>query len=180
MRDRNFLQSILSISSGLNGILQRIFEVDPQRRIRLDELRQLIRKCPQFGQEAESASLPPTPPYSPVEKPVDSPLAFYGHGLEPIPNIDPLPVQQYPVYAAPSHFATQPSFAPADLPTPPASTTGSPRHGPYTYQAKPAMPAFQGPFAGSATFIPSFPWPRCSNFVPNLASQMCWRNVMVS
>ncbi|KAK5169606.1 Serine/threonine protein kinase [Saxophila tyrrhenica] len=177
VRDRNFLQSILSISSGLNAILQRIFEINPQHRVGLDELRHLILECPQLSQEAEAASLPPTPPYSPVEKPVEAPLPYYGNGLEPVPNMDPLPVQQYPVYARP-HFAAQALYTPD--PTPPASTAGSPRHSPYTYQAKPAMPAYHGPFAGSANFIPSFPWQRCTSFVPHLANQVCWRGVMVS
>ena len=181
MKDRDFLQSILPISDELNSILQRIFEVDPKHRIGLHELRQLILGCPQLGQDSSDASLPPTPPYSPVEKPVDSSFAFFGNGLEPVPNLDPLPVQQYPPFSG-THFNThQPSFAPINLPTPPGSTNGSPRQTLYTNQAKPATPAVCGVFATRTGYIPSFsPWQRCSNFVPNLANQVCWRNVLVS
>ncbi|KAK3705472.1 Serine/threonine protein kinase [Vermiconidia calcicola] len=180
MRDRNFLQSILPISDGLNRILQRIFEVDPRHRIGLQELRQAVLACPVLGQGSMDDSLPPSPLYSPLEKPVDSPLAFTRNGLEPVPKLDSLPVQQYPQFAG-THFHTQQSYAPMDLPTPPDSTHNSPRQSPYTYQAKPAAPAFGGSIAGSAGYIPSFSsWPRCSNFVPNLANQVCWRNVLVS
>ena len=181
MRDRDFLQTILPISDGLNAILQRIFEVDPNLRVSLRELRQLILACPRLGQEAADSSLPPTPPYSPVEKPVDSSLVFFGNGLEPVPNLDPLPVQQYPPFSGTHFNSPQPSFAPINLPTPPRSTNGSPRQSLYTYQAKPVTPAVCGPFASGAGYIPSFTsWSRCSNFVPNLANQVCWRNVLVS
>jgi serine/threonine protein kinase len=180
LRDRNFLQSILPISDSLNRILQRIFEVNPKQRIGLNDLRHLIRSCPQLSQDPMDASLPPTPPYSPVEKPVESPLIFFADGLEPVPNMDPLPIQQYPLYPGVQFNTPQQPFTPAQLPTPPGSTHGSPRHSPHTYHAKPAMTALHGPAPGSASFIPSFPWSRCSNFVPNFANQVCWRNVMVS
>jgi serine/threonine protein kinase len=181
MRNRNFLQTILPISDGLNAILQRIFEVDPKQRVSLCELRKLILDCPQLGQESADASPPPTPPYSPVEKPIDSYMVFFGNGPEPVPNFDPLPVQQFPPFSA-AHFNNpRPSYAPANLPTPPGSTHGSPRQILYTYQPKPAAPAFCGSFASGASYIPSFSsWSRCSNFVPNFANQACWKNVLVS
>jgi serine/threonine protein kinase len=181
VRNRDFLQTILPISDGLNAVLQRIFQTDPKRRIGLGELRQLILECPQLGQDSTDASLPPSPPYSPVEKPVDSPLAFYGNGPESVPNFDPLPVQQFPQYPTAPFDGPRPSFAAGNLPTPPGSTLGSPRQPLYTYQPKPAPPVFCGTFASGASYIPSFSsWSRCSNFVPNFANQACWRNVLVS
>ena len=181
MRNPDFLQTILPISDGLNAILQRIFEVDPKRRISLHELRQLILTCPRLGQDSTDGSLPPSPPYSPVEKPADSSMVFFGTGLEPVPNLDPLPVQQFPPFSTAHFNNTRPSYAPVNLPTPPSSSNSSPRQTIYTYQPKPATPAFGGPFASGANYIPSFSsWSRCSNFVPNFANQTCWRNVMVS
>jgi serine/threonine protein kinase len=48
MEDRHFLKSILPLSDELNDILGMIFELDPTRRIKLDELRQRILNCHQF------------------------------------------------------------------------------------------------------------------------------------
>lgn len=48
MEDRSFLKSILPLSDELNEILGMIFELDPTRRISLDELRQRIIDCPVF------------------------------------------------------------------------------------------------------------------------------------
>lgn len=48
MEDRSFLQSILPLSDELNEILGMIFELDPSRRIGLDELRQRIIDCQAF------------------------------------------------------------------------------------------------------------------------------------
>ena len=48
MEDRHFLKSILPLSDELNDILGMIFELDPARRIKLDELRQRILNCHQF------------------------------------------------------------------------------------------------------------------------------------
>lgn len=181
MRNRDFLQTILPISDGLNAILQRIFETAPKRRISLCELRQMILDCPHLGQDSADASLPPTPPYSPVEKPMDSSVAFYGTGPEPVPNFDPLPVPQFPPFTAAHFNNSRPPFSPGHLSSPPGSTHGSPRQTLYTYQPKPAPPVFCGTFASGASYIPSFStWSRCSNFVPSFANQACWKNVLVS
>lgn len=48
MEDRHFLKSILPLSDELNDILGMIFELDPTRRIKLDELMQRILNCHQF------------------------------------------------------------------------------------------------------------------------------------
>lgn len=53
MEDRQFLTSILPLSEELNAILGMIFELDPTRRIKLDELRQRIINCSQFTKTAQ-------------------------------------------------------------------------------------------------------------------------------
>jgi serine/threonine protein kinase len=53
MNDRQFLKTILPLSDELNEILGMIFEIDPARRITLDELRQRIIHCPVFTQQPE-------------------------------------------------------------------------------------------------------------------------------
>jgi serine/threonine protein kinase len=57
MEDRNFLKTILPLSDELNEILGMIFELDPARRIKLDELRRRIIQCRHFTN-------PPPPVYS--------------------------------------------------------------------------------------------------------------------
>jgi len=56
MEDRHFLKSILPLSDELNDILGMIFELDPTRRIKLDELRQRILNCHQFTKPQVSAT----------------------------------------------------------------------------------------------------------------------------
>jgi len=67
MKDRSFLQSILPITDDFNEILQRIFDVNPYRRIGLEELRNMIFHCPRFTtQEASNpTSAPATPRTAP-------------------------------------------------------------------------------------------------------------------
>ncbi|KAI7852671.1 kinase-like domain-containing protein [Circinella umbellata] len=48
LADRNYLYKILPISKELNIILKKIFCIDPQRRIGLDELEASIRNCRYF------------------------------------------------------------------------------------------------------------------------------------
>lgn len=166
LRDANFLQTILPISSGLNWILQRIFDIDPKRRITLDALRECILRCPQLGSQPEATGLQ-TPPYSPADKPV-SPYV-----LQPVPVMEPLPGQQFASPPPlPFHPAQQAAYLP---PSPPPSTHGSPRHSQHTYPVDQAPVAACGPFAPAATaatsqigFIPSLQaWSRCANFVPS-------------
>jgi serine/threonine protein kinase len=56
MEDRHFLKSILPLSDELNDILGMIFELDPARRIKLDELRQRILNCHQFTKSPVTAT----------------------------------------------------------------------------------------------------------------------------
>ncbi|MCJ1440719.1 MAG: hypothetical protein MMC23_001205 [Stictis urceolatum] len=65
LKDRRFLSTILPISGSLEAILARVFEINPAKRITLDELRDLIIRCPSFTAPAQVQRLPPTPP--PVE-----------------------------------------------------------------------------------------------------------------
>lgn len=59
-----FLSSILPLSPELDFILSRIFEHEPQRRIRIPELRNLVLTCKNFTNRSTGA-LPPTPPSEP-------------------------------------------------------------------------------------------------------------------
>ncbi|KAI9775403.1 MAG: hypothetical protein M1835_005846, partial [Candelina submexicana] len=59
LKDSKFLKSILPLSSELDSILRRIFECDPQKRITIPELRDLIIRCRTFTNRP--TALPPTP-----------------------------------------------------------------------------------------------------------------------
>jgi len=61
LKDPNFLSSILPLSPELNMILRRVFECDPQKRITLSKLRELILACPRFTLSSYT-ELPPSPP----------------------------------------------------------------------------------------------------------------------
>lgn len=155
MKDRNFLQSILPISDEFNGILQRIFEVNPYRRIGLEELRELIVRCPRFTTQESSnpTSAPATPPYSPVEKPLDS--VVVNGAYETVPHLD--------LSAQPYH-STTPDFLPHQaMFTPPASGPCTPQPTLYTPQPKSFVPPmYSGPFFGN---LPSFG--RCGQMFAN-------------
>lgn len=70
MEDRHFLKSILPLSDELNDILGMIFELDPTRRIKLDELRQRILNCHHFTKPQVAA---PTYAHSPTYEELLSP-----------------------------------------------------------------------------------------------------------
>ncbi|KAI8977056.1 kinase-like domain-containing protein [Mycotypha africana] len=53
LANNNFLLNILPISRELNRILKRIFCINPEHRIQLDELRERIRQCRYFTRTAE-------------------------------------------------------------------------------------------------------------------------------
>ncbi|CAK1359818.1 unnamed protein product [Cercospora beticola] len=158
MKDRNFLQSILPITDEFNAILQRIFEVNPYRRIGLDELRELMVRCPRLTtQESSNAiSAPATPPYSPVEKAVDT--TFVNGAYEPVPHLD---------------LSAQPCMAPnqeylhhqSALYTPPSSGPCTPQPTIYTPQPKSTVHSmYTGPFFGN---LPTFGG-RCGQMFANL------------
>ncbi|KAH0542686.1 hypothetical protein FGG08_002919 [Glutinoglossum americanum] len=63
LKDSKFLKSILPLSSELDSILRRIFECDPQKRITIPELRNLILRCHRFTTHPHGL---PTPEDSPV------------------------------------------------------------------------------------------------------------------
>ncbi|KAF1813039.1 serine/threonine protein kinase, partial [Eremomyces bilateralis CBS 781.70] len=71
-RDRSFLPTILPLSQELNGILTRIFELDPSKRIDLQELRRLIVGCDRLTTTPQVQ--PITVPQQPITPPL-SPLA---------------------------------------------------------------------------------------------------------
>lgn len=73
-RDRQFLKTILPLTSELNEVLNRIFELDPAKRITIPELRDLILRCERlttFPAPQVPVDQPRTPPYSPVAYPQD-------------------------------------------------------------------------------------------------------------
>ena len=177
MRDRNFLRTILPISNDLNFILQRIFEVDPRRRITLPELRDLIVCCPSLTQGSSSAGVL-TPPYSPEVKSVESPATSVD--AMDVPPMDPLPAMQYPPTSGIACSPGEPSAC-HNLPTPPNSTPCSPQLTPYTFAAKPNQACH--PFLAQPAYIPHIPaWSRCGPFVPtfNMPRSACfWNSVPV-
>jgi serine/threonine protein kinase len=61
LKDPTFLRTILPLSPELHSILRLIFEVDPQKRITIQRLRELIVACPRLTTNPYAA-LPPTPP----------------------------------------------------------------------------------------------------------------------
>jgi len=157
-KNKNFLKTILPISDDLNRVLQRIFEIEPERRITLDELYTAILQCRSFTKQATVS-----PPESPVERPVQTPAVYDGA----VPRLD-LPAQQYPHQS--SQFG---KYYPAQqaLYTPPGSGQCSPQQSSYPYPAK-ATPAYQYP--GTAFAQDQFR--RCAQalFQSNLVPQHAW------
>ncbi|KAL2436531.1 Negative regulator of sexual conjugation and meiosis [Exophiala dermatitidis] len=92
LKDPKFLSSILPISPELNLILRRIFECDPNKRITLQELREMIINCPRLTMNPYN-SLPPTPPQTPYDY-VD-PMDCAGMALPPSPPASPAPQQPF-------------------------------------------------------------------------------------
>ena len=88
LKDSDFLSTILPISPELNGILRRVFECDPRRRISLQELRELIVACPRLTTTCYN-TLPPSPPPSPYEY-VDA-MDCANMALPPSPRQSPSP-----------------------------------------------------------------------------------------
>ena len=66
LKDSKFLRTILPLSSELDSILRHVFECDPQKRISIQKLRELIVACPRLTNTPYS-NLPPTPPPQPYE-----------------------------------------------------------------------------------------------------------------
>lgn len=66
-RDRNFLRTILPLTSDLNAVLSRIFEPDPSKRVTLAELRELILACDNFTKFNAAPTTAQSPPRSPVD-----------------------------------------------------------------------------------------------------------------
>lgn len=89
LKDPNFLTSILPVAPELNLILRRIFECDPQRRISLADLRELILACPRFTISAHT-ELPPSPQASTYEF-IDA-TECANMALPPSPPASPSPV----------------------------------------------------------------------------------------
>lgn len=175
-QDRNFLKTILPISDELNYILQRIFEIDPVRRISLAELRDLIVRSSRLSLSCTAPSLPPTPQYSPLERPTDRTTAALD-----VPEMDPLPGQQFPPTCFPQYPSPQPTVMVHGLPTPTGSHAGSPQLFPYTFAVKPSVPAVCPSYACQPVFTHPVPaWPRYGQLLSNFhipRSACFWTNM---
>jgi serine/threonine protein kinase len=66
LKDSKFLRTILPLSPELDSILRHVFECDPQKRISIHKLREMIVACPRLTNTPYS-TLPPTPPPQPYE-----------------------------------------------------------------------------------------------------------------
>lgn len=82
-KDPQFLRSILPVSSELDAILGRVFECDPQKRVTLPELRNLILACPRLTTTYQAVT---EPVYTPVET-LDQSI----YALPPSPPQTPAP-----------------------------------------------------------------------------------------
>ena len=91
LRNSRFLSSILPLSPELDVILRRIFDCDPTKRISVEELRELVLRCPQFT--TQSSILPPSPPCEPEY----TPQVAFGKGPTYVE-----PFQRLPYTPAPS------------------------------------------------------------------------------
>jgi len=148
-RDRNFLKTILPISNELSLILQRIFEVDPQRRISLNELYSAIFHCRSFART--------TLPESPVELPVQVPNIGNGVVCGNVPAFN-LPAAQYPQQQYAKYAAPQ-----TGLHTPPSSGPCTPQPSLHYYPPKVA-PSYHYQFRRYANILQN-------NFAPSHAVQ---------
>lgn len=102
LKDANFLSSILPISAEFNMILRRIFECNPQKRISLEELRDLIITCPRLTMSAYS-EYPPSPVEQAYEY-VDN-MECATLALPPSPPITPPPPAGPSYHAQPSEWS---------------------------------------------------------------------------
>merc|ERR1712113_1285444 len=147
LKDCTFLQSILPISYELNYILQRIFTMDPARRISMAELR-------------------PTPPYSPVEENLDDVSMHVGSAVPDVPQMDPLPGQQFPAQYQTCFNPVQPAAVANGLTTPPDSNPPSPYQYPNTFPSQPVPGGTLLPFSNQAGFFPPAPmWTKCDQLI---------------
>lgn len=86
MKDPSFLRSILPISYELDAILRRIFDTNPDTRIKIPELRDAILTCPRFTKPAAPPVYAPAPLPSPPLQPYDQCAAGYQPGLVNLPQ----------------------------------------------------------------------------------------------
>ncbi|KAJ5657283.1 uncharacterized protein N7484_000932 [Penicillium longicatenatum] len=71
LKDPFFLRTILPISNEVVTILSRIFECDPEKRITVQELRQLILECPHFTTSSVDPWVVGSEHYSRPQSPVE-------------------------------------------------------------------------------------------------------------
>lgn len=174
-QDCNYLQTILPISGELNYILQRIFEIDPRRRISLAELRDLIVRASRLSESPPVPSQPLKPEPSTVGRMTNQTISELD-----ITSMGQLPAQPYAL-GHPHYPFPQSTTIVHGIPTPPGSNVGSPLLLPYTFAVKPPVPAVCFPYASQPGFAPNVPtWQRCGQLLSNLPiprSSCFWTNI---
>lgn len=163
LKDSKFLSTILPISPELNSILRRVFECDPQKRISLMELRDLIVACPRLTTSSYN-NLPPTPPPQSYEY-VDT-QEYATVALPPSPPNTP----------PPHTFSSQPSEWSLFEPTSKQGSTCSSSSTDSGYESDVASSPVSGcgpqsPFNFYGNAIPYSDQPEKQYYPPNFVSQ---------
>lgn len=160
-RNPAFLNTILPVSEQLNYILQRVFEINPSKRITIPELRALVLQCTSFT--SSGAMLPATTYSRQVSVPriqvPDSPVASHSSTSEGF-QLSPEAHNFYPQQR--QQFLYPPSPGPDSAYATPVSSTPSSPATPY-FGAADASP--QAAVAASGVY-PSGAW--YSNIMPAL------------
>jgi serine/threonine protein kinase len=131
-KNSDFLKTILPLSPELNEILKRIFEIDPQKRITLPELRHAMYNCPRL-------TTPPSPIVPTLPK-VPAPAkdeGYYSSGSTSGDEGDAVvqaklpsqaPIASARVQAGPRSQLDKPVFAPSTLKIQPQVQSMGPIH----------------------------------------------------
>jgi len=150
VRDRKFLKSILPLTTELSHILNRIFELDPAKRITIPELRELIMRCEQFTTYSTPAQ-PDTPPYSPLDCPVDVGYDQFCQQeiTQSIPQL-PAPLVPFPGQLSPHHISSSDSSSSSGSSVYSDASSGSSASSTLSYTfvnnpPKPVAPVIQQP-----------------------------------
>lgn len=150
-KNPRFLQTILPITNECNAILARIFDPNPETRITVRELINVMEHQPRLTKS--SAPEPLTPEYSPVTQKADAVFC----SAEPV--FEALPSPRYPV----NHQVFAPPQLPqTPLPSPPASALCTPQPTIHTPQLHSPAPYYQAPVMTFPPFVSS--WNRCGAY----------------
>ncbi|KAI5205913.1 Pkinase-domain-containing protein [Aureobasidium subglaciale] len=121
MKDRSFLKSILPLSSDLDHILSRVFDLNPAQRMTLPELKQAILLCPTLTSEPSAPAPMPSPSYTAADAARDAVYLAAGQIMEPIPPMSQLSASSLQYSQPPtvvSHFDQIPASRSPPMATP--------------------------------------------------------------